>query len=205
MELHDLHADSFVAVKSGRGRVRAKALALAGLLMLCVPCTGDAQDGDWYVSPYLGGITPDKPWGGTGSAGVLGIDLGRQLSAAWSAELDFDEATLADRFGPGRIHLYGAALELRRSFTIASGLAPYVSLGAGVTRLAPPNDSFPERRTEFMMQPGAGALIRLWESSDHSCALALRPDIRLRWTHGWAHAPGNPVDLLYVFGLTMSF
>lgn len=55
------------------------------------------------------------------------------------------------------------------------------------------------------LQPGAGVMIRLWESADGSRRLALRPDIKVRWTHGWAHAPGNPVDPLYVLGLTYSF
>jgi hypothetical protein len=45
----------------------------------------------------------------------------------------------------------------------------------------------------------------VWESSDAADTLALRPDIKTRWTHGWAHAPGNPVDVLYALGLTFSF
>jgi hypothetical protein len=56
-----------------------------------------------------------------------------------------------------------------------------------------------------MAQPGFGAIIKVWQSTDGSGSLALRPDIKVRWTHGWAHAPGNPVDVLYVLGLTFSF
>ena len=62
-----------------------------------------------------------------------------------------------------------------------------------------------ETRTEFMAQPGLGVIIKVWESADGSGSCALRPDIKARWTHGWAHAPGNPVDALYVLGLTFSF
>jgi hypothetical protein len=45
----------------------------------------------------------------------------------------------------------------------------------------------------------------VWQSPHGAGSLALRPDIKARWTHGWAHAPGNPVDVLYTLGLTFSF
>jgi hypothetical protein len=56
-----------------------------------------------------------------------------------------------------------------------------------------------------MAQPGLGAFIKVWQSPHGAGSLALRPDIKARWTHGWAHAPGNPVDVLYTLGLTFSF
>jgi hypothetical protein len=39
------------------------------LAALCSPLTALADEGDvgrWYVNPYVGGITPDKPWGAKG-------------------------------------------------------------------------------------------------------------------------------------------
>jgi hypothetical protein len=56
-----------------------------------------------------------------------------------------------------------------------------------------------------MWQAGGGTLVRLWAPADGASSLALRPEIRVRWTHGWAHAPGNPVDPLYALGLMFSF
>jgi hypothetical protein len=52
------------------------------LLLLCAPLMALARDeaASWYVSPSLGGITPDKPWGGKGSAAVYGLDIGTGLT-----------------------------------------------------------------------------------------------------------------------------
>jgi Outer membrane protein beta-barrel domain len=180
---------------------------LVQLLLLCLPLTAHAQDAaaDWYLNPYLGGITPDKPWGGKGAAALYGVDIGTNLSAAWSAELDLNAARLSDRVGSGHTGLYGGALDLLRVFNRGARFAPYLMLGAGVTDAAPPSGAGLQRRTEFMMQPGVGAIIKLWEGADGSGTLALRPAIEARWTHGWAHAPGNPVDVLYALGVTYSF
>jgi hypothetical protein len=81
----------------------------------------------------------------------------------------------------------------------------YLLIGAGLTRDVPPAEVALVSRTEFTVQPGIGAMLRVWESPDGSRSLALRPDIKVRWTHGWAHAPGNPVDRLYMLGVTFSF
>jgi hypothetical protein len=184
---------------------RMRCLVLVSLL-ICAPLPGRGEDraGSWYLNPYLGGIAPDKPWGSKGSSALFGLDVGMHLSQAWSAELDLNDAPLSDRFGSGRIELYGGALELLRTFTVRKAFAPYVSIGTGLTHLAPPSGIALESRTEFMVQPGVGAFVNLWESGDRSRSVSLRPDIKLRWTHGWAHAPGNPVDPLYVLGVTLS-
>jgi len=178
---------------------------LVSLLTAYAPLTGRGQDrfGSWYLNPYFGGITPDKPWGGKGSSALFGLDVGMPVSQAWNAELDLNDAPLSDRFGGETIHLYGAALVLQRVFWANRSFAPYVSIGTGVTHLAPPSNIGLKSRTELMVQPGLGALVNVWKSRDCCRSVALRPEIRLRWTHGWAHAPGNPVDPLYVLGLTM--
>ncbi len=182
-------------------------LSLVSRLALCVPLTAFAQDegGYWYLSPYFGGITPDKPWGGRGSTALYGLDIGSSFSPVWSAELDLNGARLSDRLGSGHTGLYGGALDLLRVFNGSGDFAPYLSIGAGVTHLAPASDTGLESRTEFMAQPGLGAIIKVWGSTHGSGTWALRPDIKARSTHGWAHAPGNPVDVLYTLGLTFSF
>jgi hypothetical protein len=179
---------------------------LLGLVTLWIPLAGLAQDaiGYWYLNPYLGGITPDKPWHATGAAVVYGVDIGTQVTPAWSAELDLEGATLRDRDDGKRSSLYESALDLLRTFNYGAHFAPYLSLGAGVTHFEPSPSAGLERRTEFMLQPGAGALIRLWGRSGGVRTLALRPAIEARWTHGWAHAPGNPVDPVYTLGLSLT-
>lgn len=62
-------------------------LLLTGLLVLGVPRPALAQlSEDWYVNPYLGGITPDKPWHASGSGGIYGLDIG--MVAAWRRRHD---------------------------------------------------------------------------------------------------------------------
>jgi hypothetical protein len=163
------------------------------------------QDPSLYLSPYAGGLTPDKPWHARGTGALLGLELGVNLSAAWSAELDLNGARLPDRFDSGHTALYGASLDALRIFNRGGRFAPYVLLGAGLTRDEPPAGASLLPRTEFMMLTGAGAMVTLWRSSDGASAVALRPELRVRWTHGWAHAPGNPVDPLYGLGITYAF
>jgi hypothetical protein len=179
---------------------------LMGLLMLDLPLPVSAQSsGSWYVNPYLGAITPDKPWHAAGTGAVYGLDVGTDLSAAWSAELDWSAAPLRDRTTSGDDALYDVALAALRVFGRDARFAPYVSLGSGLAHFAPVGGAGLEPRTEFMVQPGAGVIVRIWESADGSRSLALRPEVKVRWTHGWAHAPGNPVDPLYALGFTYSF
>jgi hypothetical protein len=187
------------------GRLRLLVLTLTVALSGPPDACAQSASAQWYLNPYLGGITPDKPWGATGSAALIGLDAGVDLSARWSAELAVDAAPLSDRADSGRSELYGVALAALRVFNRAGSLAPYLSLGAGATHFAPATTSSLPSRTEFMWQVGGGALVRLWQSHDGAMSVALRPDLRVRWTHGWAHAPGNPVDPLYDLGLTLAF
>jgi Outer membrane protein beta-barrel domain len=181
------------------------ARALAGLLVSCAPLAALAQarPDSWYVNAEVGGIIPDKPWGARGSAPLFGLDLGRSLSGGWSTELDLTYARLDDRRGSDHSSLEGAALQALRVFDFGARVLPYVSLGAGITHEAPGAGSGLLARTEFMAQPGLGALLGLWDA--RGAGLALRAEFEARWTHGWAHAPGNPVDPLYSLGLTYYF
>jgi hypothetical protein len=174
------------------------------MLSMALPARAEGAD-QWYLNAFAGGISPDKPWGASGHAALYGLDLGVSLADGWNAELDLNRADLSDRRGAHDSRLESGALQLLRVFNRPARFAPYASLGAGLTHEAPGAGSGLVSHTEFMLQPGMGALIGLWERADGSVSLALRPDIRVRWTHGWAHAPGNPVDPLYGLGLTLSF
>jgi hypothetical protein len=173
-------------------------------LLLGAPVAVQAQSAPatFDLNPYIGGISPDKPWRARGSAPLYGFDLGIGLIPSWRLEFDLNQATLSDRSDPGHSSLYGGALSVSYLLNPAGRLAPFVAFGAGLTRYVPPSGIGVQERSEFMAQPGIGALLRLWRSADARRSLALRPQVSLRWTHGWAHAPGNPVDPLYVIGLT---
>jgi hypothetical protein len=177
---------------------------LLSALLLGAPFAAHAQNlpADYALTPYLGGISPDKPWQARGAAALYGFALGVGLSPGWLLEFDLNQALLSDRGDPGHSSLYGGALNVSWLFNRSGRIAPLLSFGAGFTRYVPPSGTALQERTEFMAQPGLGALLTLWRSPDGRRSIALRPQLTLRWTHGWAHAPGNPVDPLYVIGLT---
>jgi hypothetical protein len=187
-------------------RPRSTCGLFLSVALLCAAPDGRAQEesGRWYIGPYLGGIIPDKPWHATGSAVVYGVNLGRDVLPGWAVELDFDAACLRDRSGAGHSELDGGAVEVLRVLNRAGRIAPYLSIGAGATHFAPALGDGLEPRTELMVQPAAGAFIRLWEGSTAFRRLELRPSVEARWTHGWAHAPGNPVDPIYLLGLSLT-
>jgi hypothetical protein len=165
---------------------------------------GEDAGAPWYTSLFLGRITPDKPWRASGSAILYGLDIGINLLPSWAAELDVDGAPLSDRTGAGHTTLYGVALDVLRTWHPRASFTPYVSLGGGVTHNTASPETGLESRTELMVQPGTGAFILVWQSADGARSVGLRPDIKVRWTHGWAHAPGNPVDPLYALALTFA-
>jgi OOP family OmpA-OmpF porin len=179
---------------------------LLGLLMLVAPAAGLAGDeaGHWYINPYAGGISPDKTWAGSTTSRLLsGIDVGNNLSALWTVELDFNYASLSSHLGPGggHVNLWGASLDALRVWSRFSRFAPYIVLGVGAAGDRPPTGLGLTSRTDFMAQGGVGAFIRLWENSDASQSFSLRPDLKARWTD----THGNPIDFLYVLGFTLTW
>ncbi|HEX8783952.1 MAG TPA: outer membrane beta-barrel protein, partial [Steroidobacteraceae bacterium] len=171
------------------------------LFSLCVLCASRgvvAQNevGQWYLNPYVGGVTPDAEWATTGKKIMYGFDLGKNLSKAWSVELDLNGSRLSYRYGDGHVGLYSGAFDALRVFNRGSTFAPYLSLGVGAIHDSPPDGVGLSSRTEFMAQGGLGAFIKLWENSTGSRTIFLRPDLKARWSH----VTGNPVDFLYVLG-----
>ena len=59
-----------------------KHLYLVSWLVLCAPLPALCEDdvGHLYLNPYLGGIRPDKPWGGKGSTALYGLELQLNVS-----------------------------------------------------------------------------------------------------------------------------
>jgi len=189
-------------------RLALGARMLASLLLAAAssPTPAQVTAGCWYLNAGFGALTPDKPWGAQGSGPLVGLDIGQLLAPSWSAELDLSDARLEDRSGASHSSLEGAALQGLRRFRADARFTPFVSLGAGAIHEAAGIGSRAGSRTEFMVQPGGGAVLRLMDGGGGSSGhLALRADLKVRWTHGWAHAPGNPVDPLYTLGLTYFF
>lgn len=180
-----------------------RSLAPWALWLAAAGCAARAE-AQVYLDPYAGGISPDKPWHATGSAPVYGLDVGIPLSPEWRVELDLNGASLRQRSGSGHTDLDAGGFSLLRLFNRDGRIAPFVSAGAGAIRNTAAPQTGLAAHTEFMAEPATGVLVRLWESADGSRQLALRPEVKLRWTHGWAHAPGNPVDPIYAVGVTFT-
>ncbi len=64
-------------LKESTEDIAMRLIFLMSLLVSCIPPTALAQDeiGHWYLNPYIGGITPDTPWGGKGSTALYGLGL----------------------------------------------------------------------------------------------------------------------------------
>lgn len=168
---------------------------------LAAPMIAGADEvGHWYVNPKFGGVhvddrrpTEDKDW-------LYGLGVGRHLNEALSLEFNLDGAQVGG--GPGRsdLNLYGISLDLLGVLNRSGRVSPFISIGAG----ALDNDFSPGRSdTEAMAQAGLGMFVRLWENSDSSRTLSLRPQITARWSD--AGSAGYPLDYIGTLGFQYSF
>ena len=176
---------------------------LFGLLIASIPLLtyGGDEVGHWYLDPYVGGMTPDSLWRTKEGVNLdYGLAIGKNLSEAWSLELNLNGARPDFKVGPGHLGMYAGSLDLLRVWNRSGLFAPYVELGAGALQLDP---SAGTSRTVFMAQVGLGAFIKLWENADASRSLMLRPDLVARDDR--FGQSDSKVDHLYTLGLVFTF
>ena len=172
-------------------------------LLACVPIMAWAGDeaGHFYIGPEVGGITASGDRGTKEHDWVYGLDLGYNINAAWTLDLNLNTARLKDEFDTGHLRLSAASLDIERVFNRQGLFAPYIGVGAGVlhydTPFALPN------RNDWFPEAGVGAFIKLWENSNASSSFSLKPDIRVRWDD--AGAAGHLRDYLYTMSFVFSF
>jgi hypothetical protein len=177
---------------------------LFGLLIACVPLLtyGGDEVGHWYLDPYVGGMTPDNGWQVKEGANLdFGLAIGNNLSDAFSLELNVNGARPDYRVGSGHLGMAAASLDLLRVWNRAGVFAPYVEFGAGALQLQPSGGN--SNHTGFMAQAGIGAFIKLWENSDASRSLMLRPDLVARGDR--LGQTDSKTDYLYTLGLVFTF
>lgn len=171
------------------------------LCALAAPTVAAAEDvGKWYLTPQVGGISvdndrllQDKDW-------LYGVSLGKHVNQGLSVELNLNGAQIGG--GPGRsdLSLYGASFDLLRVMNRSGRFAPYISAGLGTVQ----NERSPgSNATDFMVQAGVGAMLKVWESADDSSSFALRPEIKARWDE--AGAEGMMADYIGTLGFQYSF
>jgi OmpA-OmpF porin, OOP family len=172
------------------------------LLLACAPLVAFAGDevGQWYINPFIGGIEGDSRRATNDSAVDYGVGLGKNFAENWSLELNFNRASLRDKFDSSDTTLGDLSLDLLRVWRRDSMFAPYVSAGAGWLRQS---ESGTDNRDFLAPQVGIGAFIKLWESADSSQSFSLRPDIKVRWAR--PDSTGDLRDYLYTLGFTFSW
>jgi OOP family OmpA-OmpF porin len=179
-------------------------LMMKATVLLCavaLPAIAAADDvGHWYLTPQFGGISVDNDRPVEDKDWLYGLSVGKHVSRALSIELNTNGAQVGG--GPGRsdLNLYGTSLDLLGVMSRSGRVSPYVSAGLGAVK----NDFSPgANATDFMMQAGAGLMIKLWESADSSRSFSLRPDIKVRWDD--AGADGTLRDYIGTLGFQYSF
>ncbi|HVO47758.1 MAG TPA: OmpA family protein [Steroidobacteraceae bacterium] len=173
------------------------------LCALALPALAVAQPGDeWYLTPQVGGISPDHERDLTKHDWLYGLGAGRELGRYINLELNFNGARINDGRGLGHLDTYGGSLDVLGVLNRGGLFAPYLSLGAGAVQ-----DNFinlPDRnRTDFMTQAGVGMFVNLWRSPSGTSGFALRPDIKARWDDPGKGA--HLVDYIATLGFQFSF
>jgi OOP family OmpA-OmpF porin len=175
-----------------------KALLAVALAIPAIATAGEADH--WYVTPEIGGISPDYRRSLEDQNWLFGLALGREMNRYFNLELNTEGARLHDRNAPGHVYTYHTTLDALAILNRDSVVAPYLRLGLGVLRNTPSNAP---NQTHFGTDAGIGAYLNLWRSADESTAFSLRPEIKVLWDE-----PGRErhlSDYIATLGFQFSF
>jgi OOP family OmpA-OmpF porin len=172
-------------------------------LLAWAPLVATAGDeaGHFYIGPEVGGIVASGDRGTDEHDWVYGADLGYNLNAHWTFDVNLNTVRLKDEYDPGHLRLMAASLDVLRVFNRSNMFAPYVAVGAGVLHYDTADDL--PGHDNFFPEAGVGAFIKLWENSNASSSFSLKPDIRVRWDDDGSH--GFLRDYLYTMSFVFSF
>jgi OOP family OmpA-OmpF porin len=148
-------------------------------LALVVPAVAAAGEADhWYVTPQIGGISPDYRRSLEDQNWLLGLALGREMNRYFNLELNTEGARLHDRNASGHLYTYHTTLDALAILNRDGTVAPYLRLGLGVLRNTPSNAP---NQTHFGTDAGVGTYLNLWRSADETRAFSLRPEVKVLW------------------------
>jgi len=175
---------------------------MALLCLLAAPALAAADNGDeWYVTPQIGGISPDTHRDLTDHDWDYGLALGRELGPVLNLEINLNGARIGDGLGRSHLSTYESSLDLLGVMNRGGTLAPYLSIGAGAVR--DKYSPFGITKDDFAAEAGAGMFIRIWQNSLGTSQLLLRPDFKARFDN-----PGRGdhlVDYIATLGLQFGF
>ena len=156
---------------------------------LAVPAVAFAGQSDhWYVTPEVGGISPNYQRSLEKNDWLYGLAFGRELNRYFNLELNLDGTRLSGRHGADSINIYGTTLDALAVLNRSGTISPYLRLGAGLVHDVPGGQV--PNQTNFAADAGVGFYWNLWRSAGGTRAFALRPEIKVRWEN-----PGRSPDL----------
>lgn len=175
-----------------------KALLAVALAAPAFAAAGEADH--WYVTPEIGGISPDYRRSLEDQNGLFGLALGREINRYFNLELNTEGARLHDRHAPGHLYTYHTTLDALAILNRDGVVAPYLRLGLGVLRNTP---SDAPNQTHFGTDAGVGTYLNLWRSADQTKAFSLRPEIKVLWDEPGRERHLN--DYIATLGFQFSF
>lgn len=148
-------------------------------LAIAVPAVAAAGEADhWYLTPEIGGISPDYRRSLQDQNWLFGLALGREINQYFNIELNTQGARLHDRDASGHWYTYDTTLDALAVLNREGTVSPYLRLGLGVLRNTPSNAP---NQTHFGTDAGIGTYLNLWRSQDETAAFSLRPEIKVLW------------------------
>ena len=127
--------------------------------------------------------------------------VGKELGPFINLEANFNGAHIGDGVGRTHFDTSESSLDVLGVMNRGGAIAPYMSLGAGVVRdILSPNGG---KKDDFAAEAGVGMFIKLWQNTDGTSQLSLRPDIKARFDN-----PGRDqhlVDYIGTIGLQFGF
>jgi OmpA-OmpF porin, OOP family len=170
-------------------------------LTLAAPVIAVAGDADhWYLTPEIGGISPDYRRSLEDQNWLFGLALGREINEYFNLELNTEGDRLHDRHAPGHLYTYSTTLDALVVLNRQGVVSPYLRLGAGVLRNTPSNGP---NQTHFGTDAGIGTYLNLWRSHDETTAFSLRPEIKILWDEPGRGQHLN--DYIYTLGFQFAF
>jgi OOP family OmpA-OmpF porin len=153
-----------------------KALLALAFAAPVIAAAGDADH--WYLTPEIGGISPDYKRGLQDDNWLFGLAFGREINEYFNLELNTEADRLNYHHLPGNFYTYGATLDALAILNRQGTVSPYLRLGAGVLRNTPADAP---NQTHFGTDAGIGTYLNLWRSEDETAAFSLRPEIKVLW------------------------
>jgi OmpA-OmpF porin, OOP family len=179
-------------------------------------------DDRWYVTPFIGGISPDSKRGLVDHDWLYGAAVGHEFGPFLNLELSFDATHLYQNnnyryfnqgyfppgyyppnqfYGPRSVWMYDISVDALGILNRDGVFAPYGKIGVGGLRsvYASPGPDYIHLAPEV----GIGAFVNLWESGDRTSGFSLRPEITARFVNPGRDA--HYIDYIARLGFQYSF